>query len=268
MYRTATLDASLTVVPLGLSAIVYRAYPDGTTPVSSEAVVRHVSDLCAGYDVPYQPSAALGNTFTEMARDLVSSLDTQVDLVVVAHDTPDLDHRLAATTYLSEALPISALQFTVSEGGSCTPYTALRLASGYASRHGYQRVLVLLLDQGTLPYETGMPLSGDAGVALLLDRSCSPGLVLRQVTGVSAASVPDVLSDLLPSDGPLSVVAGAGINPGRDLPSHASVLWHAAAGAPCTASWAGVARHFGRAVVVVDYEPRTEELSVCVVDGS
>jgi len=267
MYRTASVNTELAIVPLGLSKIVHRSYPNGTTPVSSDDAARHLSDLCAGYDVPYAASSALGNTFTSMARDLVSSLEAPVDLVVVAHDTPDLDHRLAATTYLSEALPTSALQFTVSEGGSCTPYTALRLAGGYASRHGYQRVLVLLLDQATLPYETGIPLSGDAGVALLLDRSCATGVSLRQVSGVSASSVPAVLADLLPADGPLSVIAGAGIDPGRDLPSHASVVWHAPAGAPCTSTWAGLAAHFGPRVVLVDYEPRTGELAVCTVGG-
>lgn len=265
MYRTATVNTELTVVPLGLSRIVHRSYPSGTTPVSSDDVVRHLSDLCAGYDVPYVASSALGNTFTAMATDLVASIDTPVDLVIVAHDTPDLDHRLAATTYLSEALPTSALQFTVSEGGSCTPYTALRLANGYASRHDYQRVLVLLLDQATLPYPTGMPLSGDAGVALLLDRSSANGLSFRQISGVSLASVPAVLADLLPS--PVQVIAGPGINPGRDLPSHVSVVWHAPAGAPCTATWAGLASHAGSPVALVDYEPRTGELGVCAVGG-
>jgi hypothetical protein len=267
MYLTAeATQPTDTAFPLGLTKIVHRTFPDGATRVDDDAVVRHLSDLCAGYDVPYRrdiASRVVGNTFTAMARSIVSSMPTDpIDLVVVAHDTPDLDHRLAATTYLSEALPASSLQFTVSEGGSCTPYTALRLAGGYASRHGYQRVLVLLMDQATLPYDTGVSLSGDAAVGLLLSRPCPTDLALRQVSGVS--DLPTVLADVLPSSA--AVIAGPGINP-RDLPPDTEVVWQALSGAPCTATWAGLA-HVGRPVVLVDYEPRTGELGVCAVGGS
>lgn len=264
MYRTAPAPTELALFPLGLAGVVRRDYPTGTTRIDSDATVRHLSDLCGGYDVPYRGDiATAGNTFTSMAQDLVSSLPvSSIDLVVVAHDTPDLDHRLAATTYLSEALPASALQFTVSEGGSCTPYTALRLVGAYASRHGYQRALLLLLDQATLPYDTGMTLSGDSAVGLLLDRSCPRGLTVRQVGGVS--SVPAVLPDLLPP-GPFPVIAGPGINPGRDLPLRADVVRHAPIGSPCTATWSCLAAGPKSPVVLVDYEPRTGELGVCMV---
>lgn len=286
MYRTNEVfgppagQPRSAVFPLGLARVVHRRFDSGTTRIDDDDAVRHLTDLTNLYGVTYREDIArrsTGNTFTGMAGELIdamSSPDEPIDLVVIAHATPDLDNRLAATTYLSHVLPDASLVFAVSEGGTCTPYTALRLAGTYAERHGYQRALVLLMDQATLPYDTGTTLSGDAAIGLLLQRQCPTGLVLRQVTGVTPATVAeafeDVLSMVAGPDEPVAVIAGAGVDPDRDLPGRAEAVWYAPMGYPCTATWEGLARHLGAGtggrVVLIDYEPDTGDLSVCAVD--
>ncbi|MEV4318235.1 hypothetical protein [Actinocrispum sp. NPDC049592] len=283
MYRTTGAAGPVRqrtgALPLGLARIVHRRFPRGSYRVDDPFSVRHFTDLTDGYGVTYRPDVAErsgGNSFTTMATELIETMSTPddpIEIVVVAHATPDIDCRLSAATYLSDALPTTSLVFALSDGGSCTPYTALRVVGDYAWRQGYQSAMVLLMDQATLPYDTGRTLSGDAAIGILLQRECQTGLVLRQVTGVRpedvATAVADVLSEVA-GDEPVAVIAGTGIDPGRDLPEHAEALWCAETGFPCTATWEGLARFFGTAsggrVVLADYEAETGDLGVCVVE--
>jgi hypothetical protein len=283
MYRTAapaTGNGMGTVpFPLGLARIAHRRFGSGTSRIDDEFSVRHFSDLTTGHGVAYRGDIAAGNTFTTMAMELIDAVtpaDGQIELVIVAHTTPDLDCRLAATTYLSHALPGCSLVFAVSDGGAATPYTALRLAGYYAGRHGYQCVLVLLMDQATLPYDIppdSLP-AGDAAVGILLRRTSPTGLAFRQSTGVMAADLPAAVEATLAAmtepDEPVAMIAGAGVDPDRDLPECDDVIWCAPDGFPCTATWEGLAGQIGTRVagriVLVDYDRRTQDLSVCAVN--
>jgi hypothetical protein len=263
--------------PLGLAQIVHRRFPVGTTRIDDPFAIRHLSDLTGCYGVTYRGDVAersTGNTFTTMAAELVEAVvtpDTPIELVIVAHATPDLDCRYAATTSLTHALPASSLVFAVSDCGLSTPYTALRLAGNYVRRLDYGGALVLLMDQATLPYDTA--LAGDAAVAILLRRQCPTGLALRQLAGVRPADMPAALVHALRAvagaDEGVAVIAGAGIDPDRDLPARAEAIWCAPTGYPCTATWEGLARHLGAGagarVVLIDYDRQAGDLSVCAV---
>jgi hypothetical protein len=288
MYRTAYPSAggtrrSATDFPFGLARIVHRRFNGGTARLDDDFSVRHFSDLTKGYGVAYRrdiAERAAANTFTTMAMDLLGTAaepDEPVEIVIVAHVTPDADCRLAATTYLTHALPATALVFSISDNGPSTPYTALCLAGDYARRHGYQRALVLVMDQATLPYDTGEPrhaLAGDAAVAILLRRGDPTGLALRQVTAVRpdgvAATIERVLREVAGPDEPVAMIAGTGIDPDRDLPARAEVVWCAPSGYPGTATWEGLAQHFGAhaggRLVLADYDRDAGDLSICVID--
>ncbi|TQM84853.1 hypothetical protein FHX81_7313 [Saccharothrix saharensis] len=275
MYRTTapTLSRPADARTLGLSRVVRtRATPDRA--LDDEFSLRHFTDLTSLYGVAVRPDAlaAPGTTFTALTRSLHAELEPlgPVELAIVAHATPDLDCRLAAATYLAEAVPGAPLSFSVSDVGRCAPFAALRIASDYAARHGYTRALVVIADQATLPYDLGAyevadrP-AGDAGVALLLEAGGAP-VSLVHTPGVSVTELPDAvaagLASLVGPDERVAVVAGAGIDP--ELVRRGGTVRTAPVGYPCTALWEGLADSLGR-VVLVEHDPVTGDLGLAAV---
>ncbi|MFF4016205.1 hypothetical protein [Streptomyces sp. NPDC001843] len=270
------------VLPLRLAGATHRTFPEGTARIDDPFSRRHFADLTALYGVVHRPDVAergSGNTFAGMAAALLADLapePTEIDLAVVAHATPDLDCRLAAVTCLSEVIPGRPRVFTVADCGSAAPFVALELAGRYVRRHGYRSAAVFVLDQATLPYETGQYLAGDAGAALLLTADGAAGeLSLRRTSGVASQDVRDLVRDLLDDlgCGPAApVVLGPAVDAARDLPGHTGRLVRAPAGLPASGALsvlAGEARrmpHDDDRLALVDHDPQTGELSVCLLD--
>ncbi|KOX28085.1 hypothetical protein ADK67_13220 [Saccharothrix sp. NRRL B-16348] len=262
------MSRSSGVRTLGLARVVRtRVTPDRT--LDDEFSLRHFTDLTSLYGVAVRPDVLTspGTTFTALTRSLHAGLEPlgPVDLAIVAHATPDLDCRLAAATYLAEAVPGAPLSFSVSDVGRCAPFTALRIATDYAARHGFSRALVVIADQSTLPYDVDDRPAGDAGVALLLEPGGAP-LSLVHTPGVAVAELPDAvasgLASLVGSDERVAVVAGAGIDP--ELVRHGGTVRSAPAGYPCTSLWEGLAESLGR-VVLVEHDVVTGDLGMAVV---
>lgn len=271
MYRTSAPTLSLSSRPtgaLGLARVVRtRVTPDRA--LDDEFSLRHFTDLTSSYGVEVRPEvlASPGTTFTALTRSLHAELEPlgPVELAIVAHATPDLDCRLAAATYLASAVPGGPLSFSVSDVGRCAPFAALRIASDYATRHGYSRALVVIADQATLPYEVDDRPAGDAGVALLLEPGGAP-LSLVHTPGVAVSDLPGAvaagLASLVGPDERVAVVAGAGIDP--ELVRHGGTVRTAPAGYPCTALWEGLAESLGR-VVLVEHDAVTGDLGMVAV---
>ncbi|MFE1413597.1 hypothetical protein ACFW6F_22780 [Streptomyces sp. NPDC058746] len=275
----APLDPGADALPLWLERVVHREFPAGSGRIDDAFSARHFTDVAGAYGRDYRPDLApsgAGNTFAAMSRALVESagLDREpVGVAIAAHATPDLDCRYAAATYLSEAWPHGPLSFGVSEQGTAAPFAALRLAAAYVKRGGLRKALVLVLDQATLPYETGAGLGGDAGAALLLSAQPVAGAarpLVRHTPGVAVEDVRSLLAGQLAPFGPdVLVAAGPGIDPGRDLPAGTGAVRETGKGFPCTALWAAHAAHVagpdaGRPLVLVDHDPVSGDLGVCV----
>jgi hypothetical protein len=278
VYRTAspvpekTKRPGFVESPLGLARVVHRVFQGGDRLIDDEFSVRHFADLTRGYGVQYREDVlhrGPGNTFTGMAQDLHRALAPgAVDLALVAHSTPDLDCRLSAATFLSEALPNGPLVFALSDSGTCTPFAALRLAGDFARRHGYRSALVLVLDQATLPYDVDQALAGDAGVALLLDDDASSRpMTVAHEAGVREADLPGALDaglgSLIGPDEPVTVIAGAGVD--AALIRHTGPVLAAGPGFPCTSAWALLSAHGNGRAVLVEYDRTTGDLGLCSV---
>ncbi|MFJ8860118.1 hypothetical protein ACIRD8_16975 [Streptomyces sp. NPDC102451] len=277
MYRTAASPGGAPPASaLRLTRAVHQVFPRGDIRIDDAFSARHFSDVTGAYGREYRPGlvgGGVGNDFALMARQLVERLDVageEVGVAVVAHATPDLDCRRAAATYLSDAWPHGPLAFGVGEQGGITPFGALGLAGAYAHRHGMRHVLVLVLDQASLPYDTGTELAGDAGVALLLsaddgpgprpDARVFPGVGTEDVRGELARRLAPVLEA-----GPVTLVAGPGIEPARDLPEGAAAVRTVAKGFPCAALWSELATAdlSRERLVLIDRDPVTGDLGVC-----
>jgi hypothetical protein len=235
---------------LRLTHLVRREFAAGGHPGANPALDRYYADLAALHGVEGRPdllAAGAGNTFADMARAVLADVvaaGRPVDLVLVAHTLPDLDPWLSVGVSLTRIVPGAPLAFAVSGADGSVAFIALRLAGDYARRHGYRRVVVLVIDQGTLPYRHDAPPAGDAAVALLLEDA--PG---REVTLGRLAD---------PSPGPANRLFG------RD----AHVVDVDVDGRyPGTGAWSAVRPDGGSRVVLVARDPARAELRYCAVDG-
>ena len=226
------------------------------------------------------------NSFTDMALAAVSWLspaDRCVDLVIIAHATPDAEPGFVACT-LSERLAEGTLVFAISDQGPAAQFTALRVADAYVRTGAHRRCLVLLLDQktvaGPVPPAPGADPLRDSAVALVLDDTGDgpaggSALLLWQRTGLDAADVGQAIRDALPRMIPAADTGRTRVVHGPGLDAHAALLppgrRRARDGMPCTGLWtefAAMARAEGgalKSLVLADYDPELRYLCLCAV---
>jgi hypothetical protein len=216
-------------------------------------------------------AAGAGQSYGEMALALIEeTVDEPVDLLVLAFAMPDVWPGRATATYLSDVCPGQPLSFAICDQGSAAAFTGLRLVREYVVSGACRRALLLVLEQATLHY----PSSGSApvpdrhaGVALLC--TGEPGdAVPRRLdpvhisTEVMPAQAPGLLASRVAEQrGPLTVIAGAGLDPAT-LPVPVPVRG-TPAGQPYTGVWwelSGMTDVDG-AIMLADYDPAVRYLA-------
>ncbi|MFI2714430.1 hypothetical protein ACH495_30355 [Micromonospora sp. NPDC018662] len=230
----------------------------------------YLSDMTASYGRRFdrdRHAAASRNSFTEMADRLVRDLDlaVPVDLIAIAHSTPDGDPRRVTACYLNELVHGDPLAFAVSDQGPAAAFTALRLLGTYSGDFPGCRALLLILEQTTMSYEvvgSRFPVPGhDIGVAVLLEPAGSDGATVHQRPDVPAEAAGTLLDELVPADAVL--IAGPGLTTDRPVVSApdlgAAGVW--AEFARCRADTAGP-------IAVADHDPVSGTLCVAVFAGS
>ncbi|MFC9328936.1 hypothetical protein [Kitasatospora sp. NPDC057015] len=174
-----------------------------------------------------------GQSYGEMAEALIRATlpaGESVDLLVLAHSIPDITPGRATSTYLSHVCPGTPMAFAVSDQGAASAFTALRLVDAYARSGGLRRALLLVVEQCSLPYDPGVPVSVPAesrGVALLFGEPL-PG---EQVAGVSG-----VATHALAADSPAAALA-AELGRLGDAPASPTVIIGATAAAGSAHAW-------------------------------
>lgn len=231
------------------------------------AITRFFADLASMHGRP-RPASDFATvprtTFTEMVTGVVDELSAfgPVDLVVLAHSTPDAEP-LWPGTYLSSALPGEPHSFAIADQGVTAPFTALRLAGDYTRADGFQRVLVIAVDQTRLDAEPGTPLpSADRLVALVLERAPAGE------RGIAVGLWPDVAADAAPTAvraairGTAIAVLGGELAARSTFPPRVRPV-AAPAGQPCTGVWSAMTTVDlgGHPVVVADYDPVSRHLA-------
>ncbi|MBR7835540.1 hypothetical protein KDL01_19850 [Actinospica durhamensis] len=185
-----------------------------------------------------------GPSYGEMGRTLLEaavSPDEPVDLLVLAYAVPDLEPGRATATYLSHLCPGRPMAFAISDQGTAAAFTGLKLIGEYARSGDTRRAVLLILEQPTLPYDPGVPVTlpaAAAGVALVLeapeshvradadadmDTDVDAAELTLRLTSVSVE--PGVAEPEPPraSDG-TSVLLGAGFTPDETRP-YTGVWW-------------------------------------------
>ena len=268
--RAAARPDGTTTLRLGRPAA--RAFP-GRRPAALGGVeLRFMTQFLAafGEEPDHERHAAGGgNSFTDMARELLDGLDRPLpplDKVVLAYHVPDMSVVEVAGCYLAGRWPGNPEVFSVSGQGVGAPFTALRILSRMHSAGDVAEGAVLVLDQSTLPYfdpdlHTGP--SSDCAVLLRSDGAGGDDTMELDFVDERVAG-PDTALRLLADHGPQAgIVVGRmlaerldpPLRPGPDL----------VAGAPdrlCTSAWAALAEHWtpDRYTVVADYDPHSGRL--------
>lgn len=253
----ADRDGPFVTLPLGLKTVLHKRFASGSDRIDGADMVRYFTDLTAGRDVGYDPerlARVRGNSFISLTRELLAghlSDAEPIDLAIVAHDTPDFDPRLSAPVNLTAVLPGGPLVFAVSGQGSLAGFLALRVAAGYVRRQNLPRVLILVVEQRGMPYETPRP-AADAVVGLVLEAGAGTtrGALLPGVVPAEARAEVDRLA---PGPGELR---GRGLGPGFPAADEISAtgLWAELAGPPVFP------------VALAGYDPMRRNLGICVFD--
>ena len=284
-FAASATPARTALAPLLLQRMVRLDFTSAdATPAElrESSEVPYFADLSARYGLAFRADALAGDRlvgYSEMAErllDALAPLDDPIDLVVVGHAVPDADIGRFVGCTLSAAAPGEALPFAISDQGNATAFTALRLAGEYAKTGDVHHVLVVLLDQTTLPYDVDLVPSAqplhDSGVALLLGPGePGRGLAVRQVADVdvdqAAALLAEILADLGHERGPAAVVVGpalAAVAAVADVTAFPVTV--AGAGRPAGALWWAAAESDGSRVILADYDPALRYLCIAAVD--
>jgi len=226
-----------------------------------------------------------GQSYGEMAQALIGlavPAGESVDLLVLAYGIPDITPGRATATYLSHVCPGGPLAFAVSDQGSAGAFTALRLIRAYAAGDGgMRRALLLVVEQGSLPYDPGVPAAVPAvarGVALLFgEREPGERRVDLGPVATYARSDPAALAARLAplGGGPeqVTVVLGAGLAAAAPRLAGAGRVRTAGAGRPGTGVWwelagelAGPPPAAPRRLVLADHDEGLRRLSLAAFD--
>jgi hypothetical protein len=258
-------------------------------------MVRYLADVLSPYDVPFSFAhfeSGNQNCYALLAQRFLAALPAPCapDLVVIAHATADCEPGRSLSGYVTTLLPVPPLCFAVSDQDELSPFSSLNAMRALTAT-GWQRALVLIMDQSTLPYVTrpaptlGADLADHAVGLLFSMDSRRPGrklAALWQRRGVPPRGIRQALAEAaatLPAfsrTAPVTVLVGCHIC-ADDLPPR---LWGPGAdGGPlvpapqapsCVAAWAGLAGLPTRAqpgrVIVTEYAPRLGGLGVAVFD--
>jgi hypothetical protein len=156
------------------------------------------------------PVADLGHSYGEMAQALIESAvhaDEPVDLLILAFSVHDMRPGRQTAAYLSHVTPGAPMAFAVCDQGSAAAFSGLRIAREYVASAGVRSALLIVVEQGTLPYRCPVPLpSHHQGAALLLGEGSQPqariigvrqhpGIPPGEVAAMAAADLADLAGD-------------------------------------------------------------------------
>jgi hypothetical protein len=279
--------------PVAVTAVGRRVF-DGDSPLAAdpEHHRRHgdyLRDMLAPYGTaPDDVTDGRGHSYGEMAHALIADsvpADAPADLLVLAFAVPDIAPGRATATYLSHVCPGTPTAFAISDQGTATAHTALRIVREYVSGGACKSGLLLVVEQAALHHEPLTPApvpTRHTAVLLRVDAvsGSHPGTAtpagriadVRQHTGVD----PDAVAALLAAEtaalsaghDDVTVLLGelladaAGPVPGARI---------ADAGSPYTGMWWELAAELAapqhaRRVLAADYDPVLRILSVTAAD--
>ncbi|WP_051450320.1 hypothetical protein [Actinospica robiniae] len=176
-----------------------------------------------GLDPDLGALAGAGPSYGEMGRALLELAvppHEPVDLLVLAYAVPDLEPGRATATYLSHLCPGRPTSFAVSDQGTAAAFTGLKLIGEYTRAGDARRAVLLVVEQATLPYDPGVPVTlptGHTGVALVLEAVVAGADAADADWQLGSVSATPNAAQQPPAEEPGTVaILGAGLDAGLD----------------------------------------------------
>jgi len=222
-----------------------------------------------------------GHRYEMMVEELITATvrpPSPVDLVVLAFAVPDVRAGRTAATYRGRACPGDPLSFAVCDQGTAAAFTALRLIAELTGSGSCRRALLLVVEQGILPYQPTVPVvlpDRSAAVALLCGADGPAGFASsRQHAGVGPDRLDELLAselaDLCAGPQPATLIVGEGLADRAPGMSPVGDVRPARPGQPGTGVWWELAGELARAgrrrVVLADYEQTLGYLCLAAFD--
>src|SRR5262249_51745452 len=142
-----------------------------------------------------------GHSFSGMTGDLLSDLDeplAELDLVVLAYQTPDLHVAEAAGCYLAHRCPGGPASFAISGPGPGSAFTALKVADSMYRCGVLGAGVLFVLDQTTPIREPGTRWDSQSDAAVLVHLGGHGQVEVHEVietaAGDPAAALAEVMS--------------------------------------------------------------------------
>lgn len=213
---------------------------------------RATADVLRANGLPADLDRGNGHSFRSLTEGLLDRLgDRPLDLVLLAHQDPDLPTREVAGCYLAHRCPGDPLPLSVTGQGTGAAFTALRLAAAMHAAGELTAGAVFVLDRASWVDSA----TDDAAVLLQVGDRSHGGAVLHVV-------------DEIGTDDPATAVAAAATwydcttvltGPGVARPGgHGDTgVWVSLAGA-----WPLCGR-----TLLADHDPDSGRLHLCVLDG-
>lgn len=226
------------------------------------------------------PESDLGHSYGEMAQALIESAvraDEPVDLLILAFSVHDMRPGRQTAAYLSHVTPGAPMAFAVCDQGSAAAFSGLRIAREYASSAGVRRALLVVVEQGALPYRCPVPLpSRHQGAAMLFGDCATPQarvVGVRQQPGVPpdevAARAAAHLADLTADRHDVTLVLGESLTGVWTRPAAARVVRVGPTGQPSTGVWSRLIDELTGEpglLVAADYDPDLRYLCLTALD--
>ncbi|WP_432933184.1 hypothetical protein ACQPZZ_17135 [Microbispora sp. CA-135349] len=258
-----------------------RVFPERGTYEFEPARLQVIADHQASFGLPpidhEKVSAQLASgglhSFIAMGERLLADVPglPDLDVVVLAHETPDLDFSASAACFLAyRCRGERTVAFSVSDQGVGAPFTALRLVERMVAAGQARTGAVFVFDQNTLPFWDDRVHGAavrDAGAAIVVGTGLD-GPALASVwevpvePGRLAAEVGRVRREL-PADRAVLLLGSTLASCARELGAGGDEVRVAPERHLCTATWLELAGHDRRqdaALLLADYDPATGRL--------
>ena len=260
---------------------VHRRFPSAGPYVRDDRRVRHYRDLLGPYGVAFDErmlERGGRNSFRAMGDALVCDLEglpAALDLVVIAHATPDFDPLLSAASHLAHVCPGEPRSFAISDHGVGAPFAALGVIAAHLRCPDYAHALLVILDQTSLPnYDPRVHASPveDSAVGVVIGPGAGEGRIgpVQRHGDCGPEDAPARAAAIARSQPPGTlVVAGPAL---ARLADAAGLTVHVASERHlCTAVWFALSEHlpawrreFTR-LLVVDHDPSLRHLHSAVI---
>jgi hypothetical protein len=217
------------------------------------------------------------NSFRAMGDELVARLQgmpTKLDLIVIAHTTPDFEPIVSAALHLAHVCPGEARAFALSDHGIGAPFAALQVIAAHLAVPEYRHALLVVVDQTTLPtYDARVharPVE-DSAVAIVLGRgeACQVTALSRHQAGPVEARRQLARLAASQSTGTMMLVGPSLASAAGELPLQVHI---ASPRNLCTAVWIALSERLGdwsgayERLVIADYDTVLEHLHCATLE--